>query len=500
MSPTTSAVIEVSGTLADQQAGRSSVTFRITAAVFGAALVGYCIWAAQRHWFFADDFGFLASAQQPKDWWRTFFPFRGRLWWSYRPLTTDAFFFVGFRLFGLHPLGYLLISLGAHFARGLVVYRLARQLGLEGRVSAVTALLSVSRPPALMEVYWISVFQHIGANLLFLISVSAFLGYAQGGRTLYQLLSCITLALALLSNEGAATLWPVLVCAALLIDRFAISRRTIIKALQLTLPHGAITAAYLLLRLRLFGPVALPFPAHYYATYLGWNIALNYLRYVQLVFNDAPAAVLLVAALAIVSLGIAASRSNASSLRHVVLFCLAWATIVLVPFVGFDPSFAPPRCAIAAEAPLSLLFGVCLEVVVRRLPQRTAVIEISLLALLVVALPFRVLAAAREDPNGERAFKFVTLVRAQSRPVPEAVVVLYGLPGLGGEADVKRLHFLLFGDAALQAFYPVNPPRLVFQDMTKRKSCACTTCSYLKLLPGADVAIAEPALIGRIQR
>jgi hypothetical protein len=114
------------------------------------------LWPTALKWGMARDQAPIAQACPPP---------QERIWWSYRPLTTDTFFFVGFRLLGLNPLGYLLISLGAHFACGLIVYRFARRFGLSSQVSTATALLSVSRPPALGEMFWISNFQQWGIHL-----------------------------------------------------------------------------------------------------------------------------------------------------------------------------------------------------------------------------------------------------------------------------------------------------------------------------------------------
>ena len=105
-------------------------------------------WVATREWFSRDDFAFLAYVQQPEifGWRRAFLPLEERFWTFYRPLSMETYFWVNHRLFGLEASGFFAVSLGLHFATGLLVFRVARQLGFDPRVAAATGLLDVSRP------------------------------------------------------------------------------------------------------------------------------------------------------------------------------------------------------------------------------------------------------------------------------------------------------------------------------------------------------------------
>ena len=85
---------------------------------------------ASREWFSGDDFAFLALVQRPDVWsWRdAYLPLGERFWPFYRPLGMQTYFRLAVAAFGLSAPAFFAVSLAVHFTRGLVVFRLARQL------------------------------------------------------------------------------------------------------------------------------------------------------------------------------------------------------------------------------------------------------------------------------------------------------------------------------------------------------------------------------------
>jgi hypothetical protein len=395
---------------------RSPKLFLFGAAAVAVFLVACSVIIAHREWFVGDDFAFLTNAQRPHHWGDIFLPFGRRVWWSYRPLTTDVFFTLGFRAFGHDAFGYLLITLLVHYLRGPVVYRLARQLGFGVPVAVLSALLSVSRYPGTTQGFWISSVQYSAANLFFLLSVSLFLDYARSGRLRLQLGACAGFVFTLLCNESGATLPPVLLLVSAYADGFRLQVGTATRWLRRLAPHLAILAVYLVFRLRLIGPAALGKPADVYGTEFGWNILQNYGRYILFVFGDNPVE-LAIAGLIVLGLivllrwrGLAAAQGR--WLIDINVLCAAWILVAMLPYAGFSPDqmfrffspafgFMASRFSMHIEAPACLLFASYLEALWQREGQRyTRLIEIGLVCLLVAALPYRQLWTRFHSPQG----------------------------------------------------------------------------------------------------
>ena len=475
----------------------------------GVLLAAACVLVARRQWFVSDDFLFLFVAQKPKDWlvWtHTFFPFEGRLWWSYRPLSIDVFFYLCFRAFGFDPFGYILVVLAIHFCSGLIVYRLSTQLGFDHRVAALTALLSVTRYPSTTDCFWISAFQHVGTKCLFLLTVSVFLDYVRTGRWHHQLASCATLELALLCNESAATLPVVLLLVVLCEADCGVSLGARLARIFKVLPQVILTAAYLVMRLKLFGPVTIPLPPMYTPA-LGWHIIGNCRQYLLFVFDNDPLKleVAVAAAAAILVIVVAdpqRRRELLASLLRCNLLCAGWILTALVPFVGFGWTFY--RFAINIEAPMCLLFGAYVNALWQRCsPQHARLLEGLLLGVIVSALPYRTLSLRANEPQGLPIERFVALMQSKHPHLqPGAcVVVLYGAPGLASPAEAEDFRFRADFGYVLKALYREENLALDLYDARQGVPpwVRQRRCVLLALRPGLQIEIADPHLVEQMQ-
>ena len=484
--------------------------FLFGAAVAGVFLVACSFVIAQREWFVGDDFAFLTSAQRPHNWLDVFLPFGRRVWWSYRPLTTDVFFYLGFQAFGRDAFGYLLITLLVHYLRGPVVYRLARQLGFGVPVALLGALLSVSRYPGTTQGFWISSVQYSAANLLFLVSVSLFLDYARGGRLRTQLGVCAGLVLTLLCNESGATLPPVLLLVSAYADGFRLEGGTATRALRRVAPHLAILAVYLVFRLRLIGPAALGKPADVYGTAFGWNILANYGRYILFVFDDNPVEIAIAGLMVLGLIVLLRWRGWAAArwrwLIDINVLCAAWIFVAMLPYAGFLPEqmfrffspafgFMASRFAMHIEAPACLLFASWLEALWQLEGQRyKRAIEIGLVCLLVAALPYRQLWTRFHNPQGNYARRFLDCVadRYGNFATGTTFVIRYGGDGMAREDQKEKFRFLIFGGAVLNAFYDDRRPQLRFESSSEAAAGPCAGCIHLWLSPDLSVEPLDP--------
>ena len=460
--------------------------------VVASALVVCCALVVTRQWFVGDDFAFLGDARSPRSWrsWaRVFLPIGPRSWWSYRPLTIEVFWATGWQLFGHQAAGYLAVSVLAHLLTGALVYRLARQLGFDSRIALVTGLLSVSRYPSLNEGFWISVAQYTIAVFLCTLTAVLFLSYARTARIAHQYAACLTFSLALLSNEFSVTLCGMILLLSLYPNDFRIDRAVLWRAL----PYLVLAAAYLVFRLKLIGPAAVPGT---YTARLGWHALPNAGWLPVYVFGQEAVrlwAVLgvVLALLALAAIAGAQRRAAFTWFWRAGVVCVAWFVLTLVPYAILLSRH--PRFAIPLEVPVCLLIGACghaFGVACRR----PAIAGWILLVLCVASVPYEALARNFRHPAGRPTRQFVEVIRAH-RPDsagPFRVVVLYGGAGLALESDTGEFRRRLFGAAALGVFFPgERDEHLMFWDLRHGPPPAAGIASIvLALRPGLLV---EPA-------
>lgn len=165
---------------------------------------------------------------------------------NYHPLTILSFL-VEYRLFGLEPLGYHVVSLLLHLANVLLVFLLLRRLCGDGLGSLAGALLYGVHPLRVEAVAWISVQKDLLSTLGFLLAVAAYLAWRREPRPRWYALSLAGCLGALLAKGTALSLPAVL----LLVDWLE-GRRLSAASLREKIPHAvlALCAGVLALRAR----------------------------------------------------------------------------------------------------------------------------------------------------------------------------------------------------------------------------------------------------------
>jgi hypothetical protein len=425
-----------------------------------AGLAAYLIWAASFQWFFADDFVFLLLAQQNRSWWDVLLPIRGRLWWSYRPLTIDVFFSAAYSVFGLRPFGYLVISQAVHLAVGAVVYRLCRQLGVSVPVAVAAAIFSRFRYPSMSEIMWASVFQYTGTVFFSTLSVSLFLDWLRLGKYRFHFTALAFFVLALLSNEWAVGIPMVLAVASVLFRRATLSRwgsgwRSFLDVL----PFALVAAAFIVARLFIFGPPAMKGPPAYNLEF-GVNVPRNLWVLAQACLDGRVQTAVfflpLLILLARAALGNGSgTRKVWAPLKPVSLVSVAWAFGVSLPVAMLG--FVHPRQAIPWEVPLSILWGGVVDVCRRSLGiGHRKVFDLMLAGSLAAAVPYGALREAVLAPRGQLAKTLIHQLGDPRMHVPAGsrVIVLYGGQGMGTRRDAERMRVEIFGGAALRVWYP----------------------------------------------
>ncbi|MDP3888640.1 MAG: glycosyltransferase family 39 protein, partial [bacterium] len=166
----------------------------------------------------------------------------------YRPLTTQVFFFIGEKLFGLSPFGYHYFSI-IFFAIVLyLVYFLVRELLKDERVAILSVLFYAFSASHFTQVYYLSAFQELGMTVFYLAGLLAWIKFLEKKKQSKLFLTLFLFILALLSKETAIT-FPVVA----LIIGFYLKKK---NDLHWTSTFFAIGLIYLFFRFLKFGQVA----------------------------------------------------------------------------------------------------------------------------------------------------------------------------------------------------------------------------------------------------
>jgi hypothetical protein len=460
-----------------------------------------CAWIASQEWFSSDDFAFLAHVQRADAWrWSdVFLPQGSRFWPFYRPLGMETYFWVGFRVFGLHAAAFFAVSLAVHFASGALLYRIARQWGFAAPVALATALWSVSRPPTLGEIYWGSVFHYVAARFFALAALALFQRDLREPSRVARAGSCAMLALALLCNEVSATLPLLLVLAALAADSRGAPMAVARRAARRALPHLALAAAYLAFRFAWLPPFEL---RELHTPGFGIHVARNAWALVHAVFGG-PEAVAL-AGLGALAIGLwlhHAARLSSDGRRalRTSAVCLGWLALAAAPFAML--SFPQPRYAMPLEPAAALLVGVWLDAGFRlAATSRPRAAELALAALVIAAIPFGMLASRIAQPASAPLLRLLDAVDSLPGLRDDArIVVLYGAPGLADARRAQGLRVLAYNGEVLAAAYPEGRRSLRFHDLAQRPPRAVLRpgTRYLALDEALGLAPAAAELLRR---
>lgn len=480
------------------QGAKPSRAYLLACSAVALGLVAACLWIASVEWFSRDDFAFLAHVRGEDFRWRdTFWPGATRFWHFYRPLGMETYFWLCSQLFGLRAFGYFAVSLTFHFGSGLLLLDVARRLGFDRRAAIAAALLAVSRPPALDEIFYGSVFHFVLSVFLTLLAADCFLRALAGEGRRWQAASLVALGLALLTNAVNVVAPGVLACAGLAARPPAPGLPG--RVLRAVAPHAGLVAAYAALRL-----VWIPLVSEraLYTPSPGPDMLARAAGLLSLGFGGAAgsAAALACAALLV---GLAARARRPGALARLgwrALWLAGWAAVALAPFALLP--FPQPRYAMLAAPPLALLCGALFDAAWRalggRYPRR---LEAAFVLALLAAIPFSVLAERMREPRGAHPLALLRAVEAMRDGLPPhaRLVVLYGAPRLAGAEAAIEYRYLAYNGTVLQAAHPGTELSLRFHDLSQRppRDVIRPGAVYLQLSPQLEIGRATPALLER---
>jgi hypothetical protein len=465
-------------------------------------LVIPCGWIASQEWFSSDDFAFLVHVQSGDAWsWsEVFLPLERRFWPFYRPLAMESYFWAGFRVFGLHAAGFFAVSLLVHFASGGLLYRIARQWGFSAPGALAAALLSVSRPPTLGEIYYGSVFHYVASRFLALATLALFQRASSGRSRLARAGSCVTLALALLCNEVNVAIPLLLVFGAVAAEPREGVLPVALRAARRALPHFALVGAYLVFRFALLAPSEL---REIHTPSFGSHIARNAWVEMHAVFGGPGG--LALAGLSALGVGLWLLRAGcfgSDGLRALRTsgVCVGWLALAGAPFAMLP--FPQLRYSMPLEPAASLLVGVWLDAGFRlAAARRPRAAELALAAFALAALPFGMLASRLAQPASAPLLRLLEAVESQpGRRDDTRVVVLYGAPGLADAAAARELRYLAYNGALLPAVHPESQMSLRFHDLAERPPRAVIRpgTRYLALVDDQSLQLADAVLLRRV--
>jgi len=463
---------------------------------FLAALAIGCAGVARVAFFSDDDFRWLSEVRAPGfSLWASYFPFSERSWWAYRPLGMQSYFHAAQAVFGLWPPAFYAISLSLHFVGGVLIHRLCRALGFTPGVATAAALLALSRPPSMEVVFWASAFNYFGVAFFSLLSLALLAECPARGGAVQRAFSSAALGAALLCQESALALPPVLLALRVFQQRDGAHGSWVahgVAGLRYIGPQIAVASLYALHRFVLIAPY--PRHANYRAVW-GRNVFDNSLQYVEWVaggWGGAAFMALLVLGTPLLLLGWGQTRAIALRwLRAIALrwllplngVLLLWLLGTLLPFATVRAT--APRFAVAAEIPLCLLAGASLSALWRALPARRRPLLAAGIALLVIAsFPFEALTSGRLKPRGRLAKPLFHWVVSQIDPLEPGtnLIVLYGGAGLLSDAWAVRRQ-VWTGSPLVRAIAPGRDLAMRFQDMEREapKMNFAPRCRYVAL-------------------
>src|SRR5687768_7770914 len=123
----------------------------------------------------------------------------------YRPLFT-AYLTVAYQLFGLWEPGWHLLNLLVHCGVTVLVFRLARRLGGDGRSATLAALLFGLHPAHVESVSWLSGIPDPLAALFYVPAIIFYARFRQEGGPSWLWLSLAAYALSMLCKETAVVM------------------------------------------------------------------------------------------------------------------------------------------------------------------------------------------------------------------------------------------------------------------------------------------------------
>ncbi len=207
----------------------------------GLAALILVMFAPLRGGFFQyDDFVLLAQAQHGWSWAHPLLFFTLSQNGLFTPLN-NLLFWLEFRAFGLHPLGYECVSLALHWANSLLVAAVAWRL-TRSRPAAWAAGITFAVGFGKLEaVTWIAAFVHLVTTFCYLASAACFLRWLEHPQRRFYAFAIFFFALGMFSKEPIVTLPLTIAAASLFYGAGDIKQR-----LRAVLPFFVLGAFYVI--------------------------------------------------------------------------------------------------------------------------------------------------------------------------------------------------------------------------------------------------------------
>lgn len=416
------------------------------------------------HWFIADDFWFLRSAQVTPFWEYTVeaFDFRDKApvseFGSYRPLYLLAFR-ATYSLFGLNAFGYHALNVAIHLGAVVIVWLVVRRLTERVWTAHLAALIFGIHPAYVEAVDWVVNGNTLMATFAYLLTFLLFINWAHAGprRPLYYVGYLLAFVAALLLHPATMTLAVVL--PAYYVARAGPSRLLERRSWVQFLPLAVITAAYGVLQNWVRAD-----RGHDEVFQSGWHMFGNYVDYLGMALypvlpESASWPVFAAAMLVVTAFLLTRSRRP----PYLPLLAAWWFYISLVP----DSTFTwgtYGRLLYLPGASLSLFLAVAVVEGMAALPKGFAyrARHLAPFAVALLVIPAVVLVLQHENIVGDessRSRQFIEELRDTYDiwPAPEGTLYVVNAP----------LNLRLFSDDALK-----NAVRLYYGDVHVRSLSA----------------------------
>lgn len=306
----------------DDSATKGAVSRGATAVVAALviAAVGWIYRVAVHGYFFNDDFQWLQMAMR----FDVAHLFRVEQYSHfYRPVV-EAYFTIGYRLFGCDPYPFHLASVAIHLLTGLVVFLFARAFARRADFALICAVIFLVQPSYVDAVAWVGAITDQLPALWYVLTLFLHLRYLQTGRRVFVVTALAAFVVCLMTAEMSATL-----LAAMLLLEWAVGGeagrpstwRRMLRKTPVYLPFVVVLAAYLALAFSVNSRSYLVTEGHYR---LGWHAVPNMLWYVVWLYvgKQGMVSYLTIGALAVLLLARGTPR---------VRFAVCWLALTLLP-------------------------------------------------------------------------------------------------------------------------------------------------------------------------
>jgi 4-amino-4-deoxy-L-arabinose transferase-like glycosyltransferase len=169
----------------------------------------------------------------------------------YRPLTTHVFYFLGWKLFNLNPMGLHIVSFLIFFLVIYLVYKFTLMLTKKENIGLISAFLYATSATHFGHLYYLATELHL--ILFFLITVICFMNFLEKKKIKFYLFSIIAFGLTFLSKENAVVLPFVFVLIYLFLRYQKRVEVSVKRLIALLIPYFLILAGYAYMRFFHYG-------------------------------------------------------------------------------------------------------------------------------------------------------------------------------------------------------------------------------------------------------